>query len=230
MKFCFNPTCDRHGHMLTGLGESAQTMALFVLPRVEEITLFSEDAGELKVSNTKSFNWLSPSGNRKKEILPLKTLAAEKVESSRLPTKKTESKPLAIRRIIAAVNLTKKYEATVRYAAEIARGYKAALYICHVFWPSMRTQGDHYDLIDREQRDFRHKLDELADQVRENVPICKAALLAGNPVKRISTLAYDVHADLIVMARSDPILTQLLNVEKAVKMPCPVLVYDDKGT
>jgi len=117
----------------------------------------------------------------------------------------------------------------VRYAVEIGRRYDAALYICYVFWPSMRTQGDHYELIDREQREFRHKLEDLADQVRGSVPICKAALLAGDPAKRIASLAQDVHAELIVTASSDPILTQLLNVDKAVKMPCPVLVYHDKN-
>jgi len=93
----------------------------------------------------------------------------------------------------------------------------------------MRTQGDHYDLIDREQREFRHKLEDLADQIRGTVPICKAALLAGDPAERISTLANDIHADLIVIASSDPVLSQLLNVDKTVRMPCPVLVYDDKN-
>jgi nucleotide-binding universal stress UspA family protein len=206
MKPCFNPTCDRHGHLLTGFGESPQTMALFVLPTAEEITLSLEGGGESKVSNETRFNRLSRRASRKIGDVPVKTVMAEKVESKLRPTKKIESKPLSIRRVIVAVNLTRKCDATVRYAAEISRGYNAALYICYVFWPSLRIQGNRCDLIDREQREFRHKLEELAEQVRGSVPICKAALLAGNPAERISTLAHDIHADLIVIAsfRSDP--------------------------
>ena len=64
---------------------------------------------------------------------------AEKVESAPL-NKKAESKPLSIRRIIAAANLSKKCEATVRYASEIAGRYDATLYICYVFSPSIRNQ------------------------------------------------------------------------------------------
>lgn len=229
MKPCFNPTCDRHGHMIAGVGGSAQTMALFVLQTAKEITRFSETGSESQAPNTKSSTCFSRSANRKLGDVPLKTLTAEKVESTRLPTKKIEPKPRSMQPIIVAVDVTRKCEATVRYAAEISRCSNAALYICHVFWPSMRTQGDHHELIDREQREFRHKLEDLADQVRGSVPICKAALLAGDPAERISTLAQDVHADVIVVTRSDPILTQLLNVDQAVKMPCPVLVYDDKN-
>src|SRR5215469_1914631 len=87
------------------------------------------------------------------------------------PTKKAESKPRSIRRIIAAVDPSKNCEATVRYASEIAGRYDATLYICHVFWPSIRNQGQRYDSIDREQREFRHQLEVLADQVRGSVPI-----------------------------------------------------------
>jgi len=41
MKGSFNPTCDRHGHMLTGVGSSPQLMAPFVCPTAEEIALDS---------------------------------------------------------------------------------------------------------------------------------------------------------------------------------------------
>jgi len=83
MKPCFNPTCDRHGHILTGFGESAQTIALFVLRTAEEITLFSETGSESKTSNSKSLTVLSRSANRKIGDVSLKTVTAEKVESKR---------------------------------------------------------------------------------------------------------------------------------------------------
>ena len=153
---------------------------------------------------------------------------AEKVESAPL-TKKAESKPMSIRRIIAAVNPSKKCEATVRYASEIAGRHDATLYLCYVFWPSIRNQGQHYDSIDREQREFRRQLEVLAEQVRGSVPICKSVFLVGHPAERISMLAHDILADLIVTASSDAIVTQLLTVDKAEKMPCPVLVYHDNS-
>lgn len=154
---------------------------------------------------------------------------AEEAASAPL-TRKDESKALSIRRIIAAVNPSKKCEATVRYASEIAARYEATLYICYVFWPSVRNQGQPYDSIDREQSEFRHQLEALADQVRGSVPICKSALLSGHPAERISMLAHDVHADLIVTASSDPVVTQLLTADMTMKMPCSVLVYHDNNS
>ena len=37
MKRLFNPTCDRHGHILKGLGVSPEVMAPFVFPTAEEM-------------------------------------------------------------------------------------------------------------------------------------------------------------------------------------------------
>jgi hypothetical protein len=45
MKGSFNPTCDRYGHMLTGVGGSPQVMAPFVFPTAEEIALFPGGSG-----------------------------------------------------------------------------------------------------------------------------------------------------------------------------------------
>jgi hypothetical protein len=42
MKRSFSATCDRYGYLITGIGESPQIMALFVLPSVEDITLVSD--------------------------------------------------------------------------------------------------------------------------------------------------------------------------------------------
>jgi len=37
MKHLFNPTCDRYGHILTGVGISPQVMPPFVFPTAEEM-------------------------------------------------------------------------------------------------------------------------------------------------------------------------------------------------
>jgi nucleotide-binding universal stress UspA family protein len=44
MKDLFNPICDRHGHILTGVGGLPEVMLPFILPSVEEITLLPESA------------------------------------------------------------------------------------------------------------------------------------------------------------------------------------------
>src|SRR5690349_16256037 len=44
MKGLFNPTSDRHGHILTGVGGPPEVMLPFILPSVEEITLLPESA------------------------------------------------------------------------------------------------------------------------------------------------------------------------------------------
>jgi len=37
MKGSFNPTCDRHGHILTGVGGFQQAMEPFLFPTAEEM-------------------------------------------------------------------------------------------------------------------------------------------------------------------------------------------------
>ena len=151
----------------------------------------------------------------------METLAPGKVESNWLPTEKLKSERLSVRRIIAAVDLTRKCEATVRYAAAIARHHGALLYITYVFWPSMRARGDY--LIDQEQRESLETLKELANQVRDIVPSCKSALLVGEPAKRVSALARDIQADLIATSSYYQILLNSL----IRTTPCSILVYHE---
>ena len=79
-----------------------------------------------------------------------------------LAVEKAETKELSIRRIIAALDLTRKCEATLHYAAKLARRYHASLCVTFVFWPPILGEGDEYYLIDKEQREFTHKLEQLA--------------------------------------------------------------------
>ena len=62
MKGLFNPTCDRHGHILTGVGGSPQVMAPFVFTTAEEIALFPGGAG-----NGSASGHGQPNGSRSKE-------------------------------------------------------------------------------------------------------------------------------------------------------------------
>jgi nucleotide-binding universal stress UspA family protein len=155
----------------------------------------------------------------------MKTLEAEKLEP----------KLLSIQRIIVAVNLTKDSEATARYAAEIAKYFNASLYLAYVFWPppvyEFESEGA-YNLIVRQEKQLRTKLDELAQRLQRLVPKCASIFLIGEPAERISELARDVDADLIVTASHHPgFLARLFTLDKAPKImhraPCPVLVYHD---
>src|SRR5690348_9042778 len=122
---------------------------------------------------------------------------------STLPLEKAETKALTIRRIIVALDLTKKCEATLDHAAKLARRYHASLCATYVFWPRLLSEGELYYLVDKQQKEFRQELEQLVDQVRRIVPWCKSAFLVGEPAKRIAALARDVHADLIITSSSD---------------------------
>jgi nucleotide-binding universal stress UspA family protein len=143
-----------------------------------------------------------------------------------------ETKPLSINRIIVALDLTKHCEATVHYAARMARWYHASLCVAYVFWPPMFAEGEYSYLVDKEQKEFYHRLNGLANQVRAIVPEVKSALLVGEPPERLARLARDTQADLIVTSSYNPrVVTQLFNLDNALRIvhqaPCPVLVYHE---
>ena len=54
MKDLFNPTCDRHGHILTGFGGSPQMMAPFIFPTAEEMAFLPVRAGDGSAPNLDS--------------------------------------------------------------------------------------------------------------------------------------------------------------------------------
>ena len=152
---------------------------------------------------------------------------------STLTVEKAETKGVSVRRIIVALDLTKKCEATLDYAAKLARRYRASLCVTYVFWPRMLSEGERYYLIDEQQTEFRHELDQFVDQVRGIAPGCKSAFLVGEPAGRIAALARDSHADLIITASYQRrFVPQLLVPDKTIEIarqaPCPVLVYPER--
>jgi universal stress protein A len=156
-----------------------------------------------------------------------------KTNETETPSKKL----LSIQRVVVAVDLTKHSEATVQYAAKIAKCFNASLYVAHVFSPApmfeMGAEGA-YNLIDQERRDLRARLDELVGEGHKMVPVCESVFLEGEPAEQISALARDVDADLIITASHHPtFLGRLFNLDKAPKImhqaPCPVLVYHEEN-
>lgn len=153
-----------------------------------------------------------------------------------LETKQSKDLLSSIRNIVVAVDLKDHSEATTQYAAELAKCFKADLYVVHVFSPgsfypvaSEKT----YGLINEECARLRERLDQLTDGVREAVPNSEAILLMGDPVAEITAMARDVGADLIITASHHPgYLARLFNLDKAPNImhhaPCPVLVYHEQ--
>ena len=103
-----------------------------------------------------------------------------------LEAKKPENKLVSIQKIVVAVDLTKHSEATVQYAAKIAKCFDASLYVAHVFSPApiyeMGAEGA-YNLIDQERRDLRARLDELVAEGHKIVPVCESVFLEGEPAE-----------------------------------------------
>lgn len=152
---------------------------------------------------------------------------------STLAVEKAETKALTIRRIIVALDLTKKCLATLDHAAKVARRYHASLCVAYVFCPPLLSEGKRYYLADKQQKEFRQELEQLVNQVRRMVPWCKSAFLVGEPANRIATLARDSHADLIITTSYHrSFLPQLFILDKGIELarraPCPVLVYQEE--
>ena len=143
-----------------------------------------------------------------------------------------ETKTLSIRQIIVALDLNRRCEATLGYAAKIASYCYAVLYVTYVFWPPRMSEGPYYYLIDKAQRGYAHKLNQMVSFAAKTAPRSRPALLVGEPAKRIAALARDVHADLIITSNYKPIFpTQLFDISDSINIvheaACPVLIYDE---
>jgi nucleotide-binding universal stress UspA family protein len=78
-------------------------------------------------------------------------------------------------------------------------------------------------------------LNQLTRKIQAFGVICTSAFLVGAPAERISTLARDMDADLIVTATHHPtFLGRLFHLDKATlilhRAPCPVLICNDEST
>ena len=62
--------------------------------------------------------------------------------------KTDETETLSIRQIIVVLDLNRRCEATLGYAAKIAGYCYATLYVAYVFWPPRMSEGPYYYLID----------------------------------------------------------------------------------
>jgi nucleotide-binding universal stress UspA family protein len=143
---------------------------------------------------------------------------------------------VSIKKILVAVDLSRHSEDTAVYAAGIASQFGASLTIVHVYEPvplSEYTCECTFTLLD-DQRDCLQKLLEgITKKIRQLGVSSDSFFLIGEPAGKITALAREIDADLIVTASHHlTFLGRLFNLDKAPQImhqaPCPVLVYHEK--
>jgi nucleotide-binding universal stress UspA family protein len=149
----------------------------------------------------------------------------------------TDQLPL-IRKILVAVDLSEHSEATAFYAAQISKCFAGRLMIVHVYEPVPLCENASettLSVLEEEREDLEKLLDQLTRKIQTSGVICTSAFLVGAPEERISALACDMDADLIVTASHHPtFLGRLFHLDKATlilhRAPCPVLICHNKPT
>ena len=110
--------------------------------------------------------------------------------------------------------------------------------IVHVYEPvpmGEYTNEATFIVLEQEREDLRKRLDQLTRRIQTTGVICTSTFLVGAPGERISTLARDMDADLIVTASHHPtFIGRLFQLDKATlilhRAPCPVLIYHNEST
>jgi universal stress protein A len=155
-----------------------------------------------------------------------------------LETETLPHKMVSIKKVLVAVDLSHHSEATAFYAAGIANHFGASLTIVHVYEPvplSEYTCESTCTLFDNQHDYLQKLLDGITQKTRQFGVLSDSFFLVGEPAGKISALAREIDADLIVTASHHlSFLGRLFNLDKAPQImhqaPCPVLVYQEKKT
>jgi nucleotide-binding universal stress UspA family protein len=118
-----------------------------------------------------------------------------------LEAEKRTPKFLSIKNVLVAVDLSEQSEATATYAAELAKCFGASLTLVHVHDPVPLYEyasETTCTVLDEQREDLQKLLNELTQQVRKLGLVCRSVFLDGDPAERISALASEIDADLIV--------------------------------
>jgi nucleotide-binding universal stress UspA family protein len=153
-----------------------------------------------------------------------------------LEAERRTPKFVSIKKVVVAVDLSEQSEATATYAAQLAKCFGASLTLVHVHDPVPLYEyasETTCTVLDEQREDLQKLLNELTQRVRELGLECSSVFLDGDPAERISALASEVDADLIVTgSRPSTSLGSLLIQHKAPQImhraPCPVLIYHQK--
>src|SRR5206468_12334518 len=95
---------------------------------------------------------------------------------------------LPIDKIVVAVDLSPRSEATARYAVALAKPFRALVNLVHVEPPepmsgSIPEEG--CSCRKRRSRTAEERLSRLAKRIRKIYPDCQAVCLAGEPAERV---------------------------------------------
>ena len=155
-----------------------------------------------------------------------------------LEAEKRTPKFLSIKNVLVTVDLSEQSEATATYAAELAKCFGASLTLVHVHDPVPLYEyasETTCTVLDEQREDLQKLLNELTQQVRKLGLVCRSVFLDGDPAERISALASEIDADLIVTgSRPATFLECLFTQHKPPQImhraPCPVLIYHQKNS
>ncbi len=153
-----------------------------------------------------------------------------------LETETLAHQMVSIKKVLVAVDLSHHSEATAVYAAGIANQFGASLTIVHVYEPvplSEYTCESTFTLLDNQHDCLLKLLEGITQKTRQLGVLSDSFFLVGEPAAKISGLAREIDADLIVTASHHlTFLGRLFNLDKAPQImhqaPCPVLVYQEK--
>src|SRR5260370_34420894 len=128
----------------------------------------------------------------------------------------------AIRKIVAAVDLSQHSRKTAAYDAALAQRRGASLTLVHAFEPegTRRFTPDRVcTSLEEAWREAERGLWELVEEIREKYPSCEMEFRIGNPAEQISLTALILGADLVVAASHHPVfLARLFLVDQPPKI------------
>jgi len=178
MKGSVSPTCDRYGHILTGIGGSPQAMAPFVLPTAEEIALFPAGTG----NGLASTGYEQRNGSRSRE-----RKVGFRIRKILIPVDSEHTKPADLKRVI---QLARKLDAqiTLLHCYETPRSFFYA-------------HGDFgFDDIIRHRELNLLQLQTLCAGVRRSWSKCQWLFEEGSLPASILRVCKRMRADLLVVA------------------------------
>jgi len=205
MKGSFSPTCDRHGHILSGIGGSPQVMAPFVFPTAEEMA-FLPVAGDSSVSTPH---------------LHVKGSLSKKRKG-----------PFRIARILVPVDSQNTKLADLGRFIHLARRLTAQVVLLHCYEPPRSfcyAKGDSGldDVIRRRELSLM-SLQTLCSKVRRLWPKCVWLFEVGSLPAGILRVGKRMQADLIAVPVSLDSVSEEWSTSEVLdelvrKAQCPVL-------
>jgi nucleotide-binding universal stress UspA family protein len=206
MKRSFNPTCNRHGHTLTGVGGSSQVMAPFVFPTAEDMAFLPDGAlsGSVSVPHRQINGFMS----EKRKV------------------------PFRIRKILVPVDSNHTKPADLKRVIQLARRVSAQITLIHCYEAPRSfsyAKGDAaFDDVVQHREQTLLRLQTICSRIRRSWSKCLWLFEVGPFPATVLHASKSIRADLIVVpvsldAASENWSTSELVDELARKASCPVL-------